>query len=50
MVKTYCLKERKLTKNINPKVIKTVNGRLIEISTCSSCGIKRLGLLNYDTF
>ena len=50
MVKTYCLKERKLTENISPKVIKTVNGRLIEISIYSSCGVKKLYLLIYDTF
>ena len=29
MVKTYCLKERKLTENVNPKIVKTSNGRKI---------------------
>ena len=41
MVKTYCLKERKLTENINPKIIKTENGRLIERSKCASCGVNK---------
>ena len=32
MVKTYCLKERKLTENVYPKIVKTSNGRKIEES------------------
>ena len=30
MVKTYCLKEGKLTENINPKIVRTVNERIFE--------------------
>ena len=37
MVIIYCLKERQLTENINPKIIKTENGRLMERSKCASC-------------
>ena len=45
MVKSYCLKERKLTKNVNPKIAKTKNNRLMEVSKCASSGAKRLGSL-----
>ena len=41
MVKTYCLKERKLTENINPKIIKTENGRSMERSKCASWGVTK---------
>ena len=41
MIKTYCLKERKLTENVNHKIIKTSNGRKIEESRCASCGAKK---------
>ena len=37
---TYCLKCRKNTENLNPKVFKTKNGRLIVQSKCTECGIK----------
>ena len=46
MVKSYCFKERKLTENVNPRIVKTKNNRLIELSKCASCDIKRLGLLS----
>ena len=46
MVKTYCLKERKLIENVNPKIVKTSNGRKFEESRCASCGAKSLGLFN----
>ena len=45
MVKSYCLKERKLSGNINSKLIKTKNGRLIEISNCVICGLKKAKLI-----
>ena len=41
MVKSYCLKERKLTENMNSKIIKTKNNRLMEVSKCASCGVKK---------
>ena len=41
MVKSYCLKERKLTENVNSKIVKTKNNRLMEVSKCASCGVKK---------
>ena len=38
---TYCLKCRKNTENLSPKVFKTKNGRLIVQSKCTECGIKK---------
>ena len=40
-METYCVKCRKKTKNLNPKVFKTKNGRLIMQSKCTECGIKK---------
>ena len=37
---TYCLKCRKDTVNIDPKIIRTRNNRLRMQSKCSVCGIK----------
>ena len=37
----YCLKCRKNTENINPKVSKTTNGKAIILSTCDICGSKK---------
>ena len=39
-METYCVKCRKKTKNLNPKVFKTKNGRLIMQSKCTECGNK----------
>ena len=41
MVKSYCLKKRKLTENVNPRIVKTKNNRLMELSKCASCGAKK---------
>ena len=38
---TYCVKCRKGTKNINPKMLRTKNKRLIMQSRCPFCGIKK---------
>ena len=40
-MKTYCVKCRKNTENLNPKIFKTKNNRLIIQSKCSDCGIKK---------
>ena len=37
-MKSYCLKCRKDTKNINPRVSKTSNGRTMVLSKCEICG------------
>ena len=39
-MESYCLKCRKYTKNINPQVSSTSNGKLM-ISKCAICGSKK---------
>ena len=38
---TYCIKCKKDTENLNSKIFKTKNGRLIMQSRCVECGIKK---------
>ena len=38
---TYCVKCRKYTENIDPKIVRTKNNRLAMQSKCSVCGIKK---------
>ena len=40
-MKSYCLKCRKDTENINPRVSNTSNGRKIILSKCAICGSKK---------
>ena len=40
-MKTYCVKCRKNTEDLNSKIFKTKNGRLIMQSKCADCGIKK---------
>ena len=40
-MKTYCVKCRKDTENIDPKMVRTKNNRLIMQSKCFICGIKK---------
>ena len=40
-MKTYCVKCKKDTENLNSKIFKTKNNRLIMQSKCSDCGIKK---------
>ena len=40
-MKTYCVKCRKDTENIDPKMVKTENNRKITQSKCTVCGIKK---------
>ena len=40
-MKTYCMKCRKNTENLNSKIFKTKNGRLTMQSKCTVCGIKK---------
>ena len=40
-MKSYCLKCRKGTENINPKVLKTSNDRTMILSKCAKCGSKK---------
>ena len=39
--KQCCLKCRKGTENINPKVSNTSNGRIMILSKCAICGSKK---------
>ena len=38
---TYCIKCRKDTDYIYPKIVRTKNNRLVMQSKCSICGIKK---------
>ena len=40
-MKTYCVKCRKNTENLNSKIFKTKNVRLLMQSKCTDCGIKK---------
>ena len=40
-MKIYYLKCRKYTENIDPKMVRTKNNRLIMQSKCPVCGIKK---------
>ena len=40
-MKSYCLKCRKNTENVNPKVSKRSNGRAILLPNCTICGSKK---------
>ena len=40
-MKTYSVKCRKNTENLNSKIFKTKNGRLIMQSKCTECGFKK---------
>ena len=40
-MKSYCLKCRKDTENINSKVSNTSNGRTMILSKCTICGSKK---------
>ena len=38
---SYCLKCKKNTERINPKVSKTTNGKTMILSNCATCGSKK---------
>ena len=40
-MKTYCVKWREKTENLDSTIFKTTNGRLIMQSKCPDCGIKK---------
>ena len=40
-MESYCLKYKKYTKNINPQVSSTSNGKLMILSKCAICGSKK---------
>ena len=40
-MKSYCLKCRKDTENINPRISNTSNGKTMLVSKCTICGSKK---------
>ena len=40
-MESYCLKCQKYTKNINPQVYSTSNGKMMILSECAICGSKK---------
>ena len=40
-MESYCLKCKEYTKNINPQVSSTSNGKLMILSKCAICGSKK---------
>ena len=38
---SYCLNCKKSTESINPKVLKTTNGKTMILSKCATCGSKK---------
>ena len=40
-MKSYCLKFRKDTENIDPKISSSSNGRAMILSKCAICGSKK---------
>ena len=45
-METYCLKCRKYTKNINPQVLSTSNGKIMILSRCEICNSKKSKFIN----
>ena len=40
-MKTYCLKCKRNTENLDSKIVMTKNNRLIMLAKCSDCGNKK---------
>ena len=40
-MESYCLKCKKYTKNINPQVSSTINGKLMILPKCAICDSKK---------
>ena len=45
-MQSYCLKCRKDTENINPRVSGTSNGKVMISSKCATCGSKKPRFIN----
>ena len=45
-MESYCLKCKKHTKNINPQVSSTSNGKFMILSKCEICGSKKSKFIN----
>ena len=47
-MKSYCLKSKKDTENINPRVSNTSNGKTVLLSKCAKCGGKKSKYIEKD--
>ena len=47
-MKSYCLKCRKYTENIDPKVSSTSNNRVMILSKCAICGSKKSKFIKHQ--
>ena len=45
-MESCCLKCKKYTKNINPQVSSTSNGKIMILSKCAICGSKKSKFIN----
>ena len=45
-MKTYCLKYKKDTENLDSKIFRTKNNRIIMQSKCNDCGNKKSRFMN----
>ena len=45
-MESYCFKCKKHTKNIDPQVSSTSNGKLMILSKCAICGCKKSKFIN----
>ena len=45
-MESYCLKCKKYTKNINPQVSSTSNGKMMILSKCAICGSRKSKFVN----
>ena len=45
-MESYCLKCKRYTKNINPQVSSTSNGKIMVLSKCAICGSKKSKFVN----
>ena len=49
-MKSYCLKCKKSTENINPRVSNTSNGKRMLLSKCAKCGSKKSRFNKYQDY
>ena len=47
-MESYCLKCKKYTKNIDPQVSSTSNGKLMILSKCAICNSKKSTFINWQ--
>ena len=40
-MESYCVRCKKYTKNVNPRVLNTSNGKTMILSKCAKCGNKK---------